>query len=289
MTDEIALDFDHSFRMAETLVAEGQLASGVVADLQEVDVIFSGTSGGGNADRWTRDALSTDEGWAPVRGLARRVLVAELGASRRRRTEGRGQEVGPAPGTTPAGSMRNKRSNCPAQTRLDCDLVNRKAAHGMPYERVTMSFEPSARVPRLPTTGCRPGGSSVSRGDGFAGGCLSLIVLLIEIPVAILLGLVLAIRGWGRAGERSGAPTMDWVPVLWLGGFTLGVLVVAVVFLCSAHPYAGAVQLLMAAIALTFTMTAWHEESERAHPSPLPTCPTRAGTPCSSSDPGTDR
>ncbi|WP_223887013.1 hypothetical protein [Streptomyces viridosporus] len=79
MTDEIALDFDHAFRMAEALVAEGQLAHGVMADLQEIDVVLSGMSGGGNADRWTGDALSIDGGWALARRLARRVLVAELG------------------------------------------------------------------------------------------------------------------------------------------------------------------------------------------------------------------
>ncbi|MEU2970202.1 hypothetical protein ABZ687_35195 [Streptomyces ardesiacus] len=79
MTDEIALDFDHAFRMAEALVAEGELARGVMADLREIDVVLSKMSGGGNADRWTRDALSTDEGWALARRLARRVLVAELG------------------------------------------------------------------------------------------------------------------------------------------------------------------------------------------------------------------
>ncbi|MYS72879.1 hypothetical protein GTY88_21045 [Streptomyces sp. SID5926] len=79
MTDEIALDFDHAFRMAEALVAEGEPARGVMADLREIDVVLSKMSGGRNADRWTRDALSTDEGWALARRLARRVLVAELG------------------------------------------------------------------------------------------------------------------------------------------------------------------------------------------------------------------
>jgi hypothetical protein len=163
--------------------------------------------------------------------------------------------------------------------------VNRAAAHDSAFEPVAMNVEPR---PHLPTPRHRPGGPSVSRGDGFAGGCVSLIVLLVEIPVAILLGLVLSVRGWGRAGraaEQSGAPAMDWVPVLWLGGFTLGVLVVAVVFLRSAHPCAGAVQLLVAAVALLFTITAWHEEYERAHPAPLPTCPTRAGTPCAPPEP----
>ncbi|MFD3837981.1 DUF6234 family protein [Streptomyces sp. NPDC058642] len=152
-----------------------------------------------------------------------------------------------------------------------------------------MPFEPSSRTPRLPENDCRPRKPSVSRGDGFAGGCISLILLLIEIPVAILLWLSLSLRGWSPPEEHSGAPTMDWVPVLWLGGFTLSVLMVAMVFLLSAHPYAGTVQLLIAAIALIFTMAAWDQEYERAHPSPLPTCPTRAGTPCTASDSATDR
>ncbi|MFI9753674.1 DUF6234 family protein [Streptomyces collinus] len=114
-------------------------------------------------------------------------------------------------------------------------------------------------------------------------------MLLVEIPVAILLVLVSSVRGRGRADEQSGAPAMDWVPVLWFGGFTLGVLVVAVVFLCSAHPYAGAVQLLIAAMALLFAFTAWHKEYQRAHPAPPPTCPTRTGTPCAPPTPVTDR
>ncbi|WP_455772488.1 hypothetical protein [Streptomyces lydicus] len=59
MTDEIALDFDHAFRLAEVLVAEGQLTGEVTADLREIDVILSGMSDDGNAERWTRDALST--------------------------------------------------------------------------------------------------------------------------------------------------------------------------------------------------------------------------------------
>ncbi|WP_328946061.1 hypothetical protein OG259_36080 [Streptomyces sp. NBC_00250] len=79
VTDEIALDFDHAFGLADELVAQGRLTSGVMADLEGIDVILSGMSGGENHDRWTRDALSTDEGWAEARRLARRVLVAELG------------------------------------------------------------------------------------------------------------------------------------------------------------------------------------------------------------------
>ena len=78
-TDEIALDFAHAFDMAEALVDAGQLGRGVLPDLREIDAVLSAMSGAENADRWTRDALSVDEGWSQTRRLARRVLVAELG------------------------------------------------------------------------------------------------------------------------------------------------------------------------------------------------------------------
>jgi hypothetical protein len=139
-----------------------------------------------------------------------------------------------------------------------------------------MRFEPTSRVPRPPGNDRRLGKPSDARSDGFAGGCISLIVLLIEIPVAFLLGLTSVLRGWGRGDEEAVAPAMDWVPILWLGGFTLAVLVIAVIFLYSAHPFAGAVQLFVAAIALVFTIAAWHGQYERAHP---PQPPTRAGMP----------
>ncbi|MEU1201642.1 hypothetical protein ABZ446_36260 [Streptomyces sp. NPDC005813] len=79
MTDEIALDFDHAFRVAGALLSQGQLTGDVMAVLQEIDVVLSGMSDDGDADRWTRGALSSDEGWARARQLARRILVAEQG------------------------------------------------------------------------------------------------------------------------------------------------------------------------------------------------------------------
>lgn len=81
--DEIALDFDHASWMAEPLVADGRLAPEALAALREIDVTLGGMSGRENAERWTAEALSTDEGWALARQLARRVLVAELGVWRR--------------------------------------------------------------------------------------------------------------------------------------------------------------------------------------------------------------
>ncbi|MFD7206268.1 DUF6234 family protein [Streptomyces sp. NPDC059893] len=138
--------------------------------------------------------------------------------------------------------------------------------HDVTFQHVTMPFEPSTRVPRLPENDDGPEKPSNLRGDGFAGGCISLIVLLIEIPVAYLLGLTSVIRGRGSADGQTAAPAMDWAPIFWFGGFTLGVLVIAVLFLYSAHPFAGAVQLILAAIALLFTITVWHDQYERAHP-----------------------
>ncbi|MET9565135.1 DUF6234 family protein [Streptomyces tauricus] len=148
-----------------------------------------------------------------------------------------------------------------------------------------MDFERSTRAPRSPENDGRPRESSNLRGDGCAGGCISLIVLLIEIPVAFLLGLTSVVSGRGGANEQTAAPAMDWGPILWFGGFTCGVLVIAVLFLYSAHPSAGAVQLLLAAVALFFTITVWQDQYERVHPSPPP---TSVGMPPAASHPMTD-
>ncbi|MEU6353904.1 DUF6234 family protein [Streptomyces sp. NPDC047072] len=140
--------------------------------------------------------------------------------------------------------------------------MNTDPAHAVTYERVAMGVEPT------------------SRGDGFTGGCLTLMALLIEIPAALLLALTSVLRGWGHTDEQTGTPSMDWVPIIGYGGFTLSVLVVAGVFLRSAHPFAGAVQLVLAAVALICTLSVWGQQYERSHPAPLPTCPTKAGVPC---------
>ncbi|MFD7918039.1 hypothetical protein ACFV3R_02200 [Streptomyces sp. NPDC059740] len=77
MTDEIALDFDHAFRMTERLVEEGLLDRAALSDLGLINSIFDEMSGHENKDRWTPEALGRDPGWCAVRRLAQRVLDRE--------------------------------------------------------------------------------------------------------------------------------------------------------------------------------------------------------------------
>ncbi|MFI1177234.1 hypothetical protein [Streptomyces melanogenes] len=60
-------------------MTEGQLARTVLADLRETDAVLSTMNAGHRAARWTTNALSTDQGWAPARRLSRQVLVTEQG------------------------------------------------------------------------------------------------------------------------------------------------------------------------------------------------------------------
>ncbi|SCF65171.1 hypothetical protein GA0115259_100693 [Streptomyces sp. MnatMP-M17] len=160
----------------------------------------------------------------------------------------------------------------------------------VPYECTTMTWTPGSRIPS-PPQGERRRNPSNTRGDWFEGGCLGLLMLLLETLFALMLGVALGLRTWARPGEyanskaRVATPPMDWVPTLWTAGFTLAVLAIAIIFFRAAHPFAGSVQLLVAALALCVTVAAWHDSYERAHPAPLPPCPTRAGTPCAPEDP----
>lgn len=77
VTDEIALDFDHAFRMAERLVEEGLLSCGALPDLRMIDSIFDEMTRDEFPGRWTPAALINDAGWGQARGLAQRVLARE--------------------------------------------------------------------------------------------------------------------------------------------------------------------------------------------------------------------
>ncbi|SCD91997.1 hypothetical protein GA0115246_108017 [Streptomyces sp. SolWspMP-sol7th] len=77
--DEIALDFDHAFRMTNRLVEHHQISGSAAAGLLEIDVLLAAMSGHAQADRWTRDALVSDAGWSEARQLARQILIELTG------------------------------------------------------------------------------------------------------------------------------------------------------------------------------------------------------------------
>lgn len=77
VTDEIALDFDHGFRMAGRLVEEGLLSADALTDLQVIDSIFDEMTCDGSPGRWTSAALTSDAGWNQARALAQKVLARE--------------------------------------------------------------------------------------------------------------------------------------------------------------------------------------------------------------------
>lgn len=77
--DELALDFDHAFRMANRLVEHHQISENTAAELREIDVLLAGMSGHEQAGRWTRDALANDTGWNEARQLARQALIELTG------------------------------------------------------------------------------------------------------------------------------------------------------------------------------------------------------------------
>lgn len=127
-----------------------------------------------------------------------------------------------------------------------------------------MPFDLRFRMPHPPRERPGPRRLADTRGDGLTGGCLSLIVILLELPAAGALALALTLRGLARSSayayptDGTGPPPTDWVPVLWIAGFTLAVLGIAVALFRTDHPYAGAVQLVIAVFAPVFLVLSWH-------------------------------
>ncbi len=79
VVDEIALDFDHAYRMAARLVEHHRISENVAVALRQIDALLAGMSGYEHADRWTRDALAGDAGWGQARQLARQALIELTG------------------------------------------------------------------------------------------------------------------------------------------------------------------------------------------------------------------
>ncbi|MEW2275624.1 hypothetical protein GA0115256_14417 [Streptomyces sp. DconLS] len=79
VTDELALEFDDVFLLLAGSQQEEPLDEEAMRKLRLIDAVLEEMSGGENAERWSREALATDEGWHQVRALARDVLVSLQG------------------------------------------------------------------------------------------------------------------------------------------------------------------------------------------------------------------
>ncbi|MDT0321440.1 hypothetical protein [Streptomyces millisiae] len=77
VVDEIPLNFDDAFRMAERLIEEGVLNPDTLPQLRLIDSFFAEMTRDGSSDRWTTAALRSDEGWSQARGVARQILARE--------------------------------------------------------------------------------------------------------------------------------------------------------------------------------------------------------------------
>ena len=99
-----------------------------------------------------------------------------------------------------------------------------------------------------------------SSGQGaLTAGCLLLLVLMADMAAALLVVIVLAVRGLGRrdaaSGQKAtGVPPLDWAPALGFGALALAVGVTAVVLLLIGNRVLGAVQLTLCVLLAVHTL-----------------------------------
>ncbi|MCN9244407.1 inner-membrane translocator [Streptomyces sp. RY43-2] len=94
------------------------------------------------------------------------------------------------------------------------------------------------------------------------GGCLLLLVLTADVAAALLVVIVLAVRGLGRMDANSGqtaagVPPQDWAPALGFGALALTVGVSAVVLLRIGHRVIGSVQLTLCVFLTVHALGSW--------------------------------
>ncbi|MZD08172.1 hypothetical protein GTW43_24245 [Streptomyces sp. SID5785] len=71
--DELALDFDDSYRVVAALVSRGALPLDVAAPLQHVDSLLAEMTDGTDA-HWTGEAVAQSPQWARLRRTSREAL-----------------------------------------------------------------------------------------------------------------------------------------------------------------------------------------------------------------------
>lgn len=100
------------------------------------------------------------------------------------------------------------------------------------------------------------------RADAFSGGCLLLLVLVADGAAALLVAVVLAVRGLHGMGTGSGrtaagVASQDWAPVLGFGALSLVVGVTAVVLLRVEHHVIGVVQMMCCVLVALVALASW--------------------------------
>ncbi|MFG2887167.1 inner-membrane translocator [Streptomyces sp. NPDC048297] len=120
----------------------------------------------------------------------------------------------------------------------------------------------------------RAGKQSSDGKDALTAGCLLVLVLVADTAAALLVLIVLAVRGLSRmdsdsvrtgagtqtaAGTQTvaGAPAADWAPVLCFGALALAVCVTGVVLLRLGHRGIGAVQLVLCLVLASHALGTW--------------------------------
>ncbi|MFE6979328.1 inner-membrane translocator [Streptomyces sp. NPDC057682] len=96
----------------------------------------------------------------------------------------------------------------------------------------------------------------------FAGGCVLLLVLVADVAAALLIAVVLAVRGLHRMDSGSGQTaagggSQDWTPVLGFGVLSLVVGVTAVVLLRIEHRVTGVVQMVLCVLVALVALASW--------------------------------
>lgn len=99
-------------------------------------------------------------------------------------------------------------------------------------------------------------------------GCVFLLVLVADVTTAMLVLIVLALRGLGRmdlpGGTAEGAPAVDWVPVFCYVGFALAAAVAGVLLVRGGNRLTGAVQLALAVLVASAAVGVWHDARDRS-------------------------
>ncbi|MFK4144343.1 hypothetical protein [Streptomyces sp. NPDC004065] len=109
---------------------------------------------------------------------------------------------------------------------------------------------------------------STAADGALTGGCVLLLVLVADATAALLVLIVLALRGLGRldlpGGTADGAPAVDRVPALCCVGFAVAAAVAGVLLVRGGNRLTGALQLALAVVVACAALGVWHDARDRS-------------------------